>query len=402
MSRAADFTIKGFLYQFNKTLLEILRSSDDAIVTVEGIVEDIEVTSSDAKTAIQCKYHEAADTFTPSIIFKPLLQMLEHFHANQAAGIRYILFAHFPSMTEAPNQSTQLTYLKGALDTKNKDLNGLASKLRDKVDLDNFMLLFSMQVGPAFDELVTQVCAALKENGIPEGEIDTLAYPNAINMVAGISVKHDPAERTTTRMKFIEILKSIRKTAISRWTMALKTRKQLLAARRAQLKAHLDTNSRLRYIVIDSKGLEDYDTEVILFMKDYLDKYHFKQVHICTPVLCLCVTKDEFQEIQHRLYQKGIISTDGCIGGHFEEQYFFREPLSSRVSKRERKREFSLRLLRWEEHNALLNHRKCDDLFIIGELNYAVLDTSDVNVEHLATSSFKEVKYMMGVSNVYE
>lgn len=137
-------------------------------------------------------------------------------------------------------------------------------------------------------------------------------------------------------------------------------------------------------------------------MKDYLDKYHFKQVHICTPVLCLCVTKDEFQEIQHRLYQKGIISTDGCIGGHFEEQYFFREPLSSRVSKGERKREFSLRLLRWEKHNALLNHRKCDDLFIIGELNFSVLDTSDVNVEHLATSSFKEVKYMMGVSNVYE
>jgi len=90
------------------------------------------------------------------------------------------------------------------------------------------MSLFSMQVGPAFDDLVTQVCAALKENGIPEGEIDTLAYPNAINMVAGISVKHDPAERTTTRLKFIEILKSIRKTAISRWTMALKTRKQCL------------------------------------------------------------------------------------------------------------------------------------------------------------------------------
>jgi len=125
-------------------MLEILRSPDDAIVTVEGIVEDIEVTSSDAKTAIQCKYHEAADTFTPSIIFKPLLQMLEHFHANQAAGIRYILFAHFPSMTEAPNQSTQLTYLKSALDTKNKDLKGLASNLRDKVDLDKFMPLFSM------------------------------------------------------------------------------------------------------------------------------------------------------------------------------------------------------------------------------------------------------------------
>jgi hypothetical protein len=50
----------------------------------------------------------------------------------------------------------------------------------------------------------------------------------------------------------------------------------------------------------------------------------------------------------------------------------------------------------------VLNNRKCDDLFIIGEPHCDPLDTDDVNVEHLAATSLKEVKYAMGVSNVYE
>jgi len=91
-----------------------------------------------------------------------------------------------------------------------------------------------------FDDLVTQVNTALRINGIPDGDIDTLAYPNALNMIAGLSVRHDPTERAITKRQFLEALKSIRKTAISRWTMALRTRKQLLDARRKQMKTQLD------------------------------------------------------------------------------------------------------------------------------------------------------------------
>ncbi len=38
MSRTADYTIKGFLYQFNKTLLEILNAEGGQQITVEGII----------------------------------------------------------------------------------------------------------------------------------------------------------------------------------------------------------------------------------------------------------------------------------------------------------------------------------------------------------------------------
>lgn len=402
MSRAADYTIKGFLYQFNKTLLEILKSQDDSIITVEGIVEDVEIVTPAVMTAIQCKYHETSKAFTPSGIFKPLLQMMSHFHANPGANIRYILFTHYPSVKGTPQPTVGGTDLQAALDSRNKDLQEYIATLRGKVDLDGFLSRFAMEFGPTFDDLVTQINAALKANGIPEGDIDTLAYPNAINMIAGISVKHDPMERKTTKRQFLENLKGIRKTAISRWTMALRTRKQLLDARRKQLKPHLDKNSRLRYFVVDSQSLDDYEAEIVLFVSGYVDKYHFKPAHISTPVLCLCTSKDNFRDIQYRLYAKGIISTDGYIGEHFDASWFFRDPLSSKGAGGAIKREFSLRLLRWEDHGTVLNNRKCDDLFFIGEPDCDSLNTVDVNVERLAATSLKEVKYVMGVSNVYE
>ena len=66
-SRVADSTIKGFIYQFNKTILEILKSTTDTI-HIEGIVEDIDIYSDDNSIkAIQCKYHESSETFKLSL-----------------------------------------------------------------------------------------------------------------------------------------------------------------------------------------------------------------------------------------------------------------------------------------------------------------------------------------------
>ncbi len=401
MSRAADYTIKGFLYQFNKTLLEILKSQVDDIITVEGIVEDVEIVTPATMTAIQCKYHEASTSFAPSDIFKPLLQMMVHFHEYRSADIRYILFAHFPSVNgDAPEVA--ISECQAALNSQDKELQKYIETLSGSIDLEGFLSRFTMEFGPTYDDLVSQVGESLKASGIPADDIDTLAYPNAINMIAGISVRHDPMQRKTTRQEFLEELKGIRTTAISRWTMALHTRKQLLEARRKQLKMHLDKNARLRYLVVDPKSLQDYGTEIVLFISDYIEKYHFKTAHISTPVLCLCASLVDVQDIQHRLFSKGIIATDGYIGTHFEEAFFFREPLFSKGTGGIPQREFSLRIMSWDDHGTVLNNRKCDDLFIIGEPECDSLDKADVNMEHLAATTIKEVKYVMGVSSVYE
>ncbi len=401
MDRTADYTIQGFLYQFHKTLLEVLKSPDDSEIAVEGIIEDIEIAAPAGLTAIQCKYHEAKEDFTASTIFKPLLQMMQHFHNNQHANISYVLFAHFPKPPD--NYTVSKADLEAALATTNVKLKKYCDALNGKIDLDKFLPKISMQFGPAWDGMVESVHAALVAAGIPKGDVETLAYPNAIQAIANLGIKHDPNLRRITKAALLSDLAKIKSTAISRWTLALKTRKQILEARREQLKAHLGINSRLRYFIVHCAKLQDFDANIVGYVCDFLAKYHFKATHICTPLLCLDTTEEIFRDIQLRLHKKGIVSTDGYVGLQFEETFFFRPPLVQKGrGAGDFKREFDLRLLRWETNGAVMSHQKANDLFIVGENRYAALDTKDVCVELLESTSVKEIAFITGVTKTYE
>lgn len=173
MPRTADYTIQGFLYQFNKTALELLKAQDDDVITVEGIVEDIEIQSSTSLTAIQCKYHESSTVFTASAVYKPLLQMLKHFSENQSANIRYILFAHFPGCETIPPAVDKST-LQSALASKDKELAVHVKAVPAGIDLESFEGRFTMEFGPNYDDITKQVSKELEEHEIPEGDIETL------------------------------------------------------------------------------------------------------------------------------------------------------------------------------------------------------------------------------------
>lgn len=63
---------------------------------------------------------------------------------------------------------------------------------------------FSISVGPAFDTLVIDVCALLEETGINATDVNTLAYPNAIHLIANLSIRHDAKQRKITKKESFE------------------------------------------------------------------------------------------------------------------------------------------------------------------------------------------------------
>ncbi|MFH1527959.1 MAG: hypothetical protein ABIG69_15110 [Bacteroidota bacterium] len=401
MTRIADYAIQGFLYQFNKTILEILQSSGDSNFTIEGIIEDIDVVCKTEIRAIQCKYHEEQQNFTLSLVYKPILQMMLHFQKNEQLGVKYILYAYFPNMIGTGTYQITNDQIDAILKTQNKDLEQYTNLLRDKINIQKFLKHFTFDFGQSLEKLVNIVYSVLKDNGIPEADIETLVYPNAIQTIANLSIKHDENLRKITKSQFLKTLKQIRKTAISRWTLSLKSYKEILRARKKQLKSNLDKNARLRYFLVRQSSIEDFKSDIVLFISDYLDKYHFKTAHIKTPLFCLDFTQDDFNDVRLRLHQKGIIAVDGFVGGYFDKAWFFREPMS-RKSGKAIEREFKIRILRYVSNYDILTDHKSDDLFIIGEGKYDNLNVQDVNVECLAVTNFKEVKYLLGVSNVYE
>ncbi len=392
MSRSADYTIQGFLYQFNQTLSELLKAADDAVITIEGIVEDIEVATFAGTKAIQCKYHETKDKYGPSILYHPLLQMMKHFKSNQDAKIKYHIFAHFPGN---PIVDITVKDINGALNSKNKDLKDLIAEVAD-VDIDKFLKVFSVSVTPKYDELMEENYKQLEVFGFTKGEIETLFYPNAIQIIADLSIKHDVKMRKITKKDFFESLRKIRSTAISQWTLALKTRQKIIETRRQQLKENLNANARLRHLVIFPAFLENFDDQIVIFIKSFIDKYHFKLAHTQTPIFALDVPQDVFDGIAERLIGKDIFPNLGRPVKMFSDIYFFREPMVQKDKK-----EFVLRFIRWDDYKNLPLKTKADDFFVIGHGDITNVDVKDVNLEILGAEKFDEIKYMMRISNAY-
>lgn len=97
--RSAESTIAGYLYQFDKTIIELIKQEDnDTVICVEGIEDiDIENINELDNTSVQVKYY-AKTTYKTSEIKEPIQQMFKHFKEvikNNLNRRNYYLYAFF-------------------------------------------------------------------------------------------------------------------------------------------------------------------------------------------------------------------------------------------------------------------------------------------------------------------
>lgn len=433
MNREADYTIKGFLYQFNVTLKQLLLSPDGSSITVEGIVEDIDIKTPIDTKAIQCKYHETKDNFSLSEIIKPVLQMLVHYSQNKNANIQYLLYAHFPNETlgeknltktdfeniiGTKNQKYISSYISKLKPTTDSTINALLAKQRKtsddlsiikdhytnnsalslNININDFLdsTKFKFVIGDTLDGVVNDTTKLLADKtNLTSKDVEEIFYPNAIQIIANKSIKHDSKDRVIDKESLIAELESTKKIAISRWTKELQTYNQLLKQRRTHLKINLQQNHRLRYFVFEENEIEDFENKIVNFITDYLNKYHHKiKLHSQTPVFCVKTNKTTLiSSIESRLFSKGIRVETGYKGEKFFQEAFLREP--QRIIK-DSWFEFHLRLCNLTPETAeALNEKKCHDFFIIGKEIDLGLDLQDVNIEHIDVSNLNELKYLL-------
>ncbi|WP_145524203.1 hypothetical protein [Virgibacillus sp. SK37] len=431
MSREADHTIKGFLYQFNKTLNAILVSNEKDNVQIEGIIEDIDIRSTNFTSAIQCKYHESNSQFNLSDIYKPVLQMLCHFSENNNPNIKYILYAYFPNEKVGFKRIT-ISQLEEIISTSNFDyINKYVSKIKPPnnqqikellqksrktteekaqireyynnndvesvVDIRKFLKdHFVFEIGYSYDSLAKENKGLLESDGFSTDDVNDLFYPNAIQYIAEISIIPEEEKRITNKAELLGVLYKSKKTAMSRWTSELLSRKELLKIKRKQLMPSLNVNSRLRYFLIDPDHIEGFDDEFVLFVKEYLEKYNSKiKLHTYTPCFFIRTNTNKLSEYHQRFVKKGIPIITGYIGDTFLFEEFNRDP--KRVIKDN-----------WVEFKAkitcisndiqdYINIKKCDDLYVLGDIDTSVLDTVDVNIEQIKIKDFNELKYILSI-----
>jgi len=168
--------------------------------------------------------------------------------------------------------------------------------------------------------------------------VPTVIYPNAFHSIAELSTRHDPANRRIVKADFLARLHAIKKTTISRWTLALQTAKQILRARRQQLKQNLARNVRRRSFLISETAASDLKKEIVVFMSDYLAKYHFKATHTEPPLFCLDCCESVFDNIRERESTRRASNLPTVLSGHALTAPTLRASLSFRpagVSRKE-------------------------------------------------------------------
>ena len=400
--RIADSTIKGFLYQFNKTILEIANADDEDVITVEGVVEDVDVLSASGELeAIQCKYHESRERFTPSLIFKPLLQMAETYDKNPTAKIKYTIFIYVPNETYG-ERSIELSTLDSALATTDKSLLKIAARISGHFDKNEFLNNTRIVFGPSLDEIEDSTKAALELLRIQGSDVGTLLYPNSIAIIAKLSSTKSEAERKITKEKLYSYLSNATHTAISKWTLALKNRSEILKLIKQQLSSSFSQNSRDRYFYINKNDIDDYEEKVVVFFGNYIKKYYSKPSHIKAPTFIINDNFNAIRDLESRLYKKGIKANTGLVGNDFEVDYFFREPMKKIISNNIEEREFDLRLLAMDSEKDAINHRKGDDLYLVSSEMPNSIGLTDVNFYQVGTSNFNELEYVIGVRNSHE
>jgi hypothetical protein len=212
-SRSADASIAGYLYQFDKSILEVLKASDTSTVVLEGY-EDVDLRSPGTIVAIQCKYHEAG-TFSPKRIRQPLLAMLESFVDGHK--FQYRLYGHYGQQVDEIPAKLTLGDLKDALTKDGKRGTVRYHELFSTQTLEDFLDHFEIIDGPS---RVNQREAVLTELRIALGGSDAdasdLHYPNAVSMVLDMAASPDEVARTVQRADFVEALDK-RKTLFTRW-----------------------------------------------------------------------------------------------------------------------------------------------------------------------------------------
>ena len=209
-SREAISTIKGYYYQFDYYILQLLSLDNEKdSVCIEGI-EDVDVFTDDKIIAVQCKYYEKT-VCTMSLLGKTIRPMLEHFAGNRDKEYHYVIYGYYCDVSKQIKVPITLEDAKRYLFTykKDKKTHVLHSELNlSNEDLNKFLLRLHINLDASeyqkqIEMIITKI---IKAFNCDDYTARYFYYNNAISFVKQISVLEDKEKRKVTKKYFIEFI----------------------------------------------------------------------------------------------------------------------------------------------------------------------------------------------------
>ncbi|WP_270257592.1 hypothetical protein [Kocuria marina] len=333
-TRAANDSIRGYCYQFDRTILEILNADEDAEILVEGL-EDIDVLTATQDTAVQVKYWSSKKYSTPRSIHEPVELMLDAF--SKGAQYRFILHVHFGQESDPPNRLT-IDELRQCLTRKTRKTEKEDAKTHLDYEkysiaiLEGFVEKLHIQVGEDFESQNKKVKKELASHlGAQEQDISDLYYATALAHVQSLAMTPKAEARKVTRKVFLTRINT-RPALYSRWHAEIMGADRYATGLARHLKKLKSLSPTKAKALIISLG-QGYGHAEALAYRLATEEYGAGKMRTAKPwTLVLDGNDDQIKQLKKSLIQREVKINDGYESICFQPKLFSLLPVITRVN----------------------------------------------------------------------
>lgn len=352
------FAIKGFLYQFDKSLLEVIQNKEKQveIETVQDISFDVYV--------LQVKLKEAKDYFDSSIR-KPIKQLIEIFIKDR--GRKLILYCHFRNKNPEKKQlsETELDSILGM----DKDL----FTKNDKQDfLQNFILQFSENYIQQFDTVIDKISINF---GCADKDLAIIYHSILHSKLMQLAVLPSKNDRQVCYQDLKNCLVDVdKKIFFKAYEIYLSRDKYNTLIKKQYFTfsgINIDNFERLFILGI---SIDDTQTDLMQIVNRLVQRYYKLSKSPAPYILFENLEDSQLNSLKQSLVDKGVPFSDGTT---FNGDKFRLNVLLSASSK---SHEIKVKIIKNENLDELLTTVKFDEVYYL-------------------TSSFSDIHQKLGASN---
>ena len=323
--RTAIDTIKGYFYQFDQSINQLLMLVNDSDkLTVEGI-EDIDILTATDETAIQCKYY-AKTEYNHSVIAEPIRLMLNHFadyKKGNSPKIRYHLKGHYKSGHHKLAMPIDVLFLKTHFLTYTRTIEKVRVTFEHHADLglddtalEEFLSSIVIDIN-ALDfesQFKTLISNIRKQYACSDFTAENFYYNNALRVIKELSIKKQLNARTISKVDFLKSIDT-RQILFNEWFVEKKGEKAHFLNLRKEYFTSLNVSPFERFFVfeIDPSDYSRSELKELLFIvsKKWSKLTKREPKPFCPYIYVHNILKKELIELKKELASEEFICIDG-------------------------------------------------------------------------------------------
>jgi hypothetical protein len=309
------YAIKGFDYQIDKTILEIVSCSDGQTPIFIEQIQDINADN----FVMQIKYKET-QKFLPSKIKAPIIQLLTEFIKCADSDDRiYYLYCYFLDKDQGEHTLT-LDHLNKTLGNK---CNDFTVEVREQF-ITNFVLVFSPDFQTQFDKVISQIKSSF---GCVTHEEAVVHYSTIVRELRAVVVDNvDPTKRVFTKQQLTTLIANNKKVVFDSAFMHLMDEAKRFKFIQSNFVKPRKNSSNCIFI-----GEPETDAAMSLekMIVDFIDSYYNKATWDIVPPTFI-ISDSNIEGVKKELIRHEIIFNDGYEAIQFSYNVFTSKPVINR------------------------------------------------------------------------